>query len=675
MVSLDHLRATYFEEAAELLERAYAELAALSEGRAGEDTVHALFRAYHSIKGGGGAFGFVRAVGLAHVMETLLDLVREERIAVAPDLLALLLRGTDMLADLLAAERDGVAAPPGVEAGIVEALANAANIDHSARAQAPPAQAATGIADGWRIDFRPHPGLFRSANEPLHILRELARLGPLEVVADASRLPGIESIDPEEAYLSWTVTLRAAVARARVQDVFEFVIDDCGLSIEALDDASEPEATTAGGPAATSAAEPGQSDTTAPPNASPLAQSVRVDVGKIDRLVNLVGELVITQAMLAQHEATLPPDLCPGLTRGLETLSQHLRELQDGVMAIRTQPVRTVFSRMPRLVREVAGMLGKDVRLVITGEGTEIDKTVVEQLADPLTHLLRNALDHGIEPPAAREALGKPSQGIIQLSAEQRGGRIIIEITDDGRGIDRARVLARARERGLVSADAALNESEIDELIFLPGFSTAETVSAVSGRGVGMDVVRRNIEALGGRIRLESRLGQGSRFTLTLPLTLAVLDGLVVSVGRDAYILPIAAIVESLRPRREDVRDVVGHGQVIAIRGSYVPLVPLHRRFGVEEAVTDFTRGIVVIVETDHSGQIGLLVDDLVGQQQVVVKSLEANWRRVEGIGGATILGDGRVALILDVAGLAAPPAVAIPVTPLPVPRPHLHLH
>ncbi|CAH0200505.1 chemotaxis protein CheA [Roseomonas sp. CECT 9278] len=672
MVTLDHLRATYFEEAAELLERAYAELAALSEGRAGEDTVHALFRAYHSIKGGGGAFGFTRPVGLAHVMETLLDLVREDRITVAPDLLALLLRGTDMLADLLAAERDGVAATPGVEAGILDALESAAKIDHIAREQAAPVQAAAAIADGWRIEFRPHPGLFRSANEPLHILRELAGLGPVEVVADPSRLPGINRIDPEEAYLSWTVTLRAAVARAQVQDVFEFVIDDCDLSIDALDDATEPAATMAERPVATPTAEPAPPDIAAAPNASPLAQSVRVDVAKIDRLVNLVGELVITQAMLAQHEATLPPDLCPGLTRGLETLSQHLRELQDGVMAIRTQPVRTVFSRMPRLVREVAGMLGKDVRLVVTGEGTEIDKTVVEQLADPLTHLLRNALDHGIEPPDAREALGKPRQGIIQLSAEQRGGRIIIEITDDGRGIDRARVLARARERGLVSAEATLSESEIDELIFLPGFSTAETVSAVSGRGVGMDVVRRNIEALGGRIRLESRLGHGSRFTLTLPLTLAVLDGLVVSVGRDAYILPIAAIVESLRPRREDVRDVVGHGQVIAIRGSYVPLVPLHTRFGVAGAVNDYTRGIVVIVETDHSGQIGLLVDDLVGQQQVVVKSLEANWRRVDGIGGATILGDGRVALILDVAGLAALPAVAIPAAP---PRAHLHLH
>jgi two-component system chemotaxis sensor kinase CheA len=323
-------------------------------------------------------------------------------------------------------------------------------------------------------------------------------------------------------------------------------------------------------------------------------------------------------------------------------------------MAIRTQPVKSVFSRMPRLVRELSAQLGKDVRLVITGEATEIDKTVVEQLADPLTHLLRNALDHGVETPEARAQAGKPRQATVHLGAEQRGGRILIEISDDGRGIDRARVLARAKERGLVTADATLTESEIDELIFVPGFSTAAAVSSVSGRGVGMDVVRRNIQSLGGRITVESRLGEGSRFVLALPLTLAVMDGLVVSVGREAYILPIVAIVESLRPRREDIHAVVGRGEVLAIRGAYIPLLPLHARFGVADAETDPARGIVVIVDTDSAGRIGLLVDDLVGQQQVVVKSIEANYGHIPGIGGATILGSGRVALILDVAGLAA---------------------
>jgi two-component system chemotaxis sensor kinase CheA len=381
---------------------------------------------------------------------------------------------------------------------------------------------------------------------------------------------------------------------------------------------------------------------------------VRVDVTKIDRLVNLVGELVINQAMLLQLANDIPPDLCPSLIGGLETLAQHARELQEGVMAIRTQPVKSVFSRMPRLVRELSTQLGKEVNLVITGEATEIDKTVVEQLADPLTHLLRNALDHGIEAPDAREAAGKPRQGTVHLGAEQRGGRIVIELSDDGRGIDRARVLARARERGLVPADAALSDTEIDELIFLPSFSTAATVSAVSGRGVGMDVVRRNIQALGGRISLESSFGHGSRFVLSLPLTLAVLDGLVVAVGREAYILPISAIVESLRPRVEDIHAVPGRGNVLALRGAYIPLLPLHARFAVPDAVTEPSRGIVVIVETDNAGSLGVMVDELVGQQQVVVKSIEANYGQVGGVGGATILGDGRVALILDIPGLGA---------------------
>ena len=405
-----------------------------------------------------------------------------------------------------------------------------------------------------------------------------------------------------------------------------------------------------------------------PVRAEAAAPSVRVDVSKIDRLVNLVGELVINQAMLLQHASILPADLCPGLISGLETLAQHSRELQEGVMAIRTQPVKSVFARMPRLVRELSAQLGKDVRLVITGEATEIDKTVVEQLADPLTHLLRNALDHGIETPDAREAAGKPRQGTVHLGAEQRSGRIVIELSDDGRGIDRARVLARARERGLVAADAALSEAEIDELIFLPSFSTAATVSAVSGRGVGMDVVRRNIQALGGRITLESRFGQGSRFVLSLPLTLAVLDGLVVAVGSEAYIVPISAIVESLRPHVEDIHAVPGRGNVLALRGAYIPLLPLHARFGVPGAVTDPSCGIVVIVETDHAGRLGLMVDELVGQQQVVVKSIEANYGQIGGVGGATILGDGRVALILDIPGLGAgvPPATTRTIQPQP---------
>lgn len=651
-MNFDHLRATFFEESAELLESAYAQLAALAEGRSDAETVHALFRAIHSIKGGGGAFGLDRMIGLAHVMETLLDRARDGLVALDQDLLALLLRGTDALSDLLAAERAGESAPEGLTEELIQRfLAVSATGDPVPSPKVCEPQAAAG--EGWRITFRPHPALFRNASEPLHLVRELQTLGHVAVAVDSTKLPSLDLMEPEDAYLAWHLTVQCTVPRGQVEEVFEFVADDCELLIEPLAPMPAEKVEADERPSSPIAVQSEAAPSVRADAAAPAPQSVRVDVSKIDRLVNLVGELVINQAMLMQVGSALPPDICPGLIGGLETLSQHLRELQEGVMAIRTQPVKSVFSRMPRLVRELSAQLGKEVRLVVTGEMTEIDKTVVEQLADPLTHLLRNALDHGIEPPGEREAAGKPRQGTVHLSAEQRSGRIIIEMSDDGRGIDRGRVLDRARERGLVRQDAVLTDAEIEELIFLPGFSTAAAVSEVSGRGVGMDVVRRNIEALGGRIAVESRFGFGSRFLLSLPLTLAVLDGLVVAVGAQAYILPITSIVESLRPQRDQIHDVVGTGQVLAIRGAYIPLLPLHLRFAVPDAEPDPSRGIVVIVETDRAGRMGLIVDDLLGQQQVVVKSLEVNYGPVDGVAGATILGDGRVALILDVPGLS----------------------
>lgn len=321
-------------------------------------------------------------------------------------------------------------------------------------------------------------------------------------------------------------------------------------------------------------------------------------------------------------------------------------------MAIRAQPVKSVFARMPRIVRDLSATLGKEVRIVTAGEMTEIDKTVIEQLNDPLTHMIRNALDHGIEGPDARVAAGKPRQGTIHLSAAQRGGRIVIEVADDGRGLNREKVLAKARDRGLVAPGATLSDEEIDNLIFLPAFSTADVVSNVSGRGVGMDVVKRNVQSLGGRINVQSKFGAGSRFTLSLPLTLAVVDGMVVSVGKETFIIPLTAIIESLRPLAADIHPVVGRGDVLALRGEYLPLTRLHKCFSIGDAITDPCCGIVIIVQSESAGPIGVLVDELLGQQQVVVKSLEANYDPVDGISGATILGNGRVALILDIAGL-----------------------
>jgi two-component system chemotaxis sensor kinase CheA len=675
--SFDHLKTTYFQECGELLDSVYVNLATLEDGQADHEPVHAIFRAVHSIKGGGGAFGFDRMVAFAHVLETLLDLLRDDKLVFDRDVAALLLRATDVLSDLVAAERTGEAAPAGLETDLLAELTrtaepamNASAPPHGAPAAAaapgPRAEAVAAAASTYRIRFQPHDSLFRNANEPLLLLRELRRLGTLKATADLGQLPALEAMDPEAAYIGWNLELLTDAPVAHIRDIFDFVSDHCDLDIAQA--AAEPTVTVSAAPPSSVAAdiaEPTAATAEKPGAPAPraqtqaAAQTVRVDVEKVDRLVNLVGELVINQAMLIQLGGLLPSDMCPGLISGLETLSQHLRELQEGVMAIRTQPVRSVFSRMPRLVRELSTQLNKDARLVITGEGTEIDKTVIEQLADPLTHLLRNALDHGIELPADRVARGKSAHGTIHLGAEHRSGRIVIEVSDDGQGINRERVLARARQRGLVAPGVTPSEEEIDNLIFLPGFSTVEVVSNISGRGVGMDVVRRNIQALGGRISLESKFGSGSRFLLSLPLTLAIMDGMIVAVGRESYIVPLTNIVESLRPKREEIHAVVGCGDVVAIRGEYVPLIHLARHFSVPGAIEDPARGIVVVVESESAGRVGLVVDELVGQQQVVVKSLEANYGAVDGVGGATILGNGRVALILDIGGLRQPPSAA----------------
>lgn len=658
MSGFDHLKGTYFDECAELLEATYGHLAAVDEGRADEETVHAIFRAIHSIKGGGGAFGFDRMVSFAHMLESVLDLLRDGCLALSPAITLLLLKSTDILGDLVAAARTGTDGSPGLEANAMCDLREAAEAATGTLIVAPPVTAimpVQAIARTIKIQIVPHASLFRRANEPLLLVRELKKLGPVSITAELSRLPDLDLIDPEDAYVAWELTLKTSAARSSIEEIFDFVSDCCDLTITEPSGDPAPHTMPSDDTLPDEAREPVVARTdpskTLPASINP---SIRVDVEKVDRLVNLVGELVINQAMLVQLGSQVPPELCDGLLTGLETMSQHLRELQEAVMAVRAQPVKSVFSRMPRLVRELSTQLGKEVRLVLTGEGTEIDKTVIEQLADPLTHMLRNALDHGIEPPDERAACGKRRQGTIQLGAAHRSGRIVIDMVDDGRGIVRERVLAKARKQGLVAPDGTPSDDEIDNLIFAPGFSTTETVSDVSGRGVGMDVVKRNIQALGGRVTITSQPGRGTRFTLSLPLTLAILDGMVVALGRESYIIPVNNIVESLRPKPEHIHVVASHGDVLAIRGEYVPLVYLHRRFAVRDTVLDPCKGIVVIVEGEAARRVGLVVDDLLYQQQVVVKSLEANYGTVDGIGGATILGNGKVALIIDISRLGS---------------------
>jgi two-component system chemotaxis sensor kinase CheA len=362
----------------------------------------------------------------------------------------------------------------------------------------------------------------------------------------------------------------------------------------------------------------------------------------------MVGELVITEAMLRAQTTDLPVEKYAAMMRGLDELSQHTRELQEAVMSVRMQPVKSIFSRMPRIVRDISAQLGKDIRLEMSGENTEVDKTVIEQLSDPLMHMIRNSCDHGIETPEKRLEKGKPAQGSIDLSAYHRGGRIIIEIRDDGAGINRERVLGKAREKGLIAEDVTPSDEEIDNIIFMAGFSTAEAVTNVSGRGVGMDVVRRNIESMGGSVRVTNHPNQGSLFTVSLPLTLAILDGMIVRVGAETYIIPITSIIETLRPRAEEIRHVEGHSDVINVRGEFIPLIYLHRTFHIANAERNPSKALVVLVESGER-KMGLVVDELIGQQQVVIKSLEANADPVQGISGATILGDGRVSLILEI--------------------------
>jgi two-component system chemotaxis sensor kinase CheA len=552
---------------------------------------------------------------------------------------------------------------------------------------AAPAAAAGHPADGrttYRIEFKPFAELYRNANEPLLLVRELKRMGTLTVECDTGALPKLSAIDTDQSYLSWVLHLTTASTPNDIAEVFEFVSDDCALTITALDkeqssvakiadvaDEAQPTAAPPSPPPVVAAALPVVARKT--PAATPATttdqpataadgqkkgakgvSSIRVDLSRVDRLVNMVGELVISQAMLLQQSQDQSKE--SGLRRlhGQEELAARTRELQECVMAIRMQPVKSIFARMPRLVRDVSDKLGKKVRLVIKGEQTEVDKTIIEELADPLTHMIRNAIDHGIESPAVRAAAGKPEEGTIEISACHRGGNILIQIADDGAGIDRDRLLRKAIEKGIVPAGAKLTEEEIDMLIFAAGFSTAEKVTDVSGRGVGMDVVRRNISNLGGRIHVQSTLHRGTRFTLILPLTLAVLDGMLLGVGRERYVLPLTCIIEAIRPEQKSIRTILGGREVVSIRGEFIPLVYLYRIFDVPGAVAEPWKGLVVLVELENGAKIGIVVDEMLGQQQAVIKNLQGTFEPVAGVAGATILGNGRVALILDAEQLAA---------------------
>lgn len=659
MNDLQQFKDTYITECFELLEEMEEKLLQLDAANADMEELNAIFRCAHSIKGGAGAFGFTNIANFTHILEALLDKMREGTIDATAEVVDTLLRARDIVFQMVVAAQEGSALPDDYGQDVAVELDSFNPQAEGRTISSSPAQAAasaTGAAEPatYRISFVPQSGMIANGNEPLLLLRELADLGELSVTCHSDRIPDLVALDFEGSYLHWEMTLSGTMSEEDIREVFEFVEDECELTI--LKQQESPSAAAAAAdkaPPSAESASPAQADNAAaaPKKAAPAATSIRVDIDKVDDLINMVGEVVITQAFLSAQARQLSPQLHSELIRGVDEMMHHTRELQEAVMAVRMQPVKSIFSRMPRMVRDLSNQLGKEIELEMHGENTEVDKTIIEQLSDPLTHMIRNSVDHGIESPQKREAAGKPRKGTIHLSAEHRGGRIVIEIADDGGGINREKVYEKAVEKGVIEAGANLAPGDIDMLIFAAGFSTAEVVSNVSGRGVGMDVVRRNIEGLGGSVQVENRPGEGSVFSISLPLTLAILDGMIVRCGQEYYIVPINSIIETLRPKSGDVKAVADGNHVINVRGQFLPIVYLYKAFNIPDAVRDPSQGLVVLVE-NGSKQLGLVVDELVGQQQVVIKSLEENSDPIEGISGATILGDGKVSLILDVGKL-----------------------
>ncbi|MEE4120046.1 MAG: chemotaxis protein CheA [Paracoccaceae bacterium] len=729
------IRASFFIECEELLEALQDGLAAMDGGETDAETINICFRAVHSMKGGAGAFGLEALVRFAHRYETVMDEIRAGRLAPDRDAMMLFFRAADVLSDIVRASRDGEQIDEAeVEAvlGQLEALAGGAPeeeeeevadfqpmglaIDLDGTPQAP-------ADESWTIRFAPHAELFRSGNEPQHLLRALAALGEARIVCRQDDLPPLDALDPEAPYLAWYITLDTDKGEAEIREVFDFVDGICTLEVSGgpsspalppLPDLSDlPGTIDDGGAPAAPPAEPPRADGTArritlsepagdtsgsgpdmpmpppggeapEPAVSPAAPptrpatsgdraggsgvgggagsgearqtqaaaqtkpTVRVDLERIDRLVNLVGELVINQAMLSQsvQEAGIPSN--SPVSQGLEEFMQLTRDIQDSVMMIRAQPVKSLFQRMSRIVREASAAVDKRVRLKTEGEATEVDKTVIERLADPLTHMIRNAVDHGLESGEKRRAAGKPEEGVVTLTAAHRSGRVVIEVADDGGGINRPRVRQIAEEKGLIPEGLSMTDSEIDNLLFMPGFSTASQISDLSGRGVGMDVVRSSIQELGGRITISSEPGFGTTFSISLPLTLAVLDGMVVRAGGETLVVPLGAIVETLSLADEEIRSIGPGRNVLHIRDAFVPLLDLAVELDYRGPLESYDGSVVLLIQQEDGARAALVVDSIEEQRQVVIKGLQDSYGHVPGIAAATILGDGQIALILD---------------------------
>ena len=687
------LKSIFFEEAEELLVALDEGLRQLDRGEHGAETINAVFRAVHSIKGGAGAFALHDLVAYAHSFETLLDELRNGHRLPEPAFISVLLEASDHLADLVLGERDGRPSDPGRVAHALDQLKaygqggqthirvemafdplplagfDAVPLDLGTAFDPVPLATPT-----YAITIAPHRTVLRAGHDPLLLLRDLAEMGDIETSLDTSNLPEPDAFDPTLCYIGWSARLTSERSEAEIRGLFDFIGGQCDITISR--DGLATEATSSAEPAA---APPEEEPTVAPTRSSvparnaeppPAAASrapqpepakdaqasaqkptIRVDVERVDRLVNVAGELVIHNAILADaiNRAAVDPH---EVTRSLDQLRQLSRMIQESAMAIRAQPVKPLFDRMHRILREAAAATGKKVRLEISGENTEVDRTIIERLADPLTHMVRNAVDHGIELPDRRVAAGKGEQGVVRIEAQHRSGRIIIMIADDGCGINRARVRQIAIERGLVPANAELPPSEIDALLFLPGFSTAKEVSALSGRGVGMDVVRSSIIALGGRINISSNPGEGTTMTISLPLTLAVMDGMVIRAGGQPLVLPLPSIVETLSMTNAVLHPFGDGSSLMELRGECLPMVGIAQALGLHQTDPGSVDSVVIIVEREDKSRIALIADAIDDQRQIVIKSLDENYGHISGIAAATVLGDGSVALIVDPAEL-----------------------
>lgn len=629
-IDLSQFHQIFIDEAHEHLANMEHLLLALDIQDASAEDLNAIFRAAHSIKGGSGTFGFSDIAELTHALETLLDKLRKQILSPTDEMISAFLECCDLLNALLEAHQGGVPVDESSLQAMKEHLIALAVLDREDPI------VSTDLSD---------------VTEPASI-QESNTINDdgYGFFVEESSLPGYQSATVEEKYDGFGFFIDESDLPAQQQSKLEkdqgfgFFVDEQELPAQQSSTSVDSQKTTSG--SQTVKQVKSHQETKAP-----AENSIRVGVEKVDQLINLVGELVITRSMLAQSASQLDPVEYEAIHNGLVNLERNSRDLQESVMSIRMLPINFVFGRFPRVVRDLTKKMNKKVRLKLVGEETELDKGLIEKLSDPLTHLLRNSIDHGIETPDIRTAAGKPEEGSITLSASHQGGSILVQIVDDGAGLNREKLLEKAREKNIPLSDNP-TDKEVWQLIFAPGFSTAAEVTDVSGRGVGMDVVQRNIADMKGQVEIESVPGQGTTIGLRLPLTLAILDGMTLRVGNEIFILPLTRILESLQPVSEQLKTLSGQGRVVQIRGEYLPLIPLYEVLSLESEVTDPKKGILVVVETNR-GKIALFVDELIAQQQVVIKSLETHYRKVEGISGATIMGDGRVALILDIDKLA----------------------